>query len=74
MVSGIVLFVFCSFSFKAFLLMDFEGLFFVSLLLKENQVMALKEKGIAAEYLSSTQATHVRNKVIDYSVFLGLCV
>lgn len=50
--------------------MDFEGLFFVSLLLKENQVMALKEKGIAAEYLSSTQATHVRNKVIDYSVFL----
>ncbi|KAJ4869804.1 ATP-dependent DNA helicase Q-like 3 [Raphanus sativus] len=29
----------------------------------ENQVMALKEKGIAAEYLSSTQATHVRNKI-----------
>ncbi|KAH0894196.1 hypothetical protein HID58_056625 [Brassica napus] len=32
-------------------------------LIKENQVMALKEKGIAAEYLSSTQATHVRNKI-----------
>ncbi|CAG7898745.1 unnamed protein product [Brassica rapa] len=32
-------------------------------LMKENQVMALKEKGIAAEYLSSTQATHVRNKI-----------
>ncbi|KAF8095536.1 hypothetical protein N665_0330s0018 [Sinapis alba] len=31
--------------------------------LMENQVMALKEKGIAAEYLSSTQATHVRNKI-----------
>ncbi|VYS65011.1 unnamed protein product [Arabidopsis thaliana] len=29
----------------------------------ENQVMALKEKGIAAEYLSSTQATHVKNKI-----------
>ncbi|CAH8286413.1 unnamed protein product [Eruca vesicaria subsp. sativa] len=31
--------------------------------LMENQVMALKEKGIAAEYLSSTQATHLRNKI-----------
>lgn len=31
--------------------------------LMENQVMALKEKGIAAEYLSSTQATHVKNKI-----------
>ncbi|XP_010432237.1 PREDICTED: ATP-dependent DNA helicase Q-like 3 [Camelina sativa] len=31
--------------------------------LMENQVMALKEKGIAAEYLSSTQATLVRNKI-----------
>ncbi|WZZ10034.1 hypothetical protein YC2023_095955 [Brassica napus] len=33
------------------------------IVMKENQVMALKEKGIAAEYLSSTQATHVRNKI-----------
>ncbi|KAH0894117.1 LOW QUALITY PROTEIN: hypothetical protein HID58_056546, partial [Brassica napus] len=33
------------------------------IVLVENQVMALKEKGIAAEYLSSTQATHVRNKI-----------
>lgn len=31
--------------------------------LMENQVMALKEKGIAAEYLSSTQTSHVRNKI-----------
>ncbi|VVB10124.1 unnamed protein product [Arabis nemorensis] len=31
--------------------------------LMENQVMDLKQKGIAAEYLSSTQATHVRNKI-----------
>lgn len=31
--------------------------------LMENQVMALKERGIAAEYLSSTQATQVRNKI-----------
>ncbi|XP_034224353.1 ATP-dependent DNA helicase Q-like 3 isoform X3 [Prunus dulcis] len=31
--------------------------------LMENQVMALKEKGIAAEYLSSTQATQTKNKI-----------
>ncbi|KAJ0251064.1 ATP-dependent DNA helicase Q-like 3 [Hirschfeldia incana] len=31
--------------------------------LMENQVMALKEKGIAAEYLSSTQPTNVKNKI-----------
>lgn len=31
--------------------------------LMENQVMALKERGIAAEYLSSTQAIQVKNKV-----------
>ncbi|KAJ4841628.1 hypothetical protein Tsubulata_004926 [Turnera subulata] len=31
--------------------------------LMENQVMALKEKGIAAEFLSSTQPAHVRNKI-----------
>ncbi|KAM5547180.1 ATP-dependent DNA helicase Q-like 3 [Rosa sericea] len=31
--------------------------------LMENQVMALKEKGIAAEFLSSTQATQVKNKI-----------
>ncbi|XP_059633271.1 ATP-dependent DNA helicase Q-like 3 [Cornus florida] len=31
--------------------------------LMENQVMALKEKGIAAEYLSSTQTSQVRNKI-----------
>ncbi|KAK9275124.1 hypothetical protein L1049_022383 [Liquidambar formosana] len=31
--------------------------------LMENQVMALKEKGIAAEFLSSTQTSHVRNKI-----------
>ncbi|CAB4318496.1 unnamed protein product [Prunus armeniaca] len=31
--------------------------------MNENQVMALKEKGIAAEYLSSTQATQTKNKI-----------
>ncbi|XP_034699819.1 ATP-dependent DNA helicase Q-like 3 isoform X1 [Vitis riparia] len=31
--------------------------------LMENQVMALKEKGIAAEFLSSTQTTKVRDKI-----------
>lgn len=31
--------------------------------LMENQVMALKEKGVAAEYLSSTQTSEVRNKI-----------
>ncbi|KAI9394535.1 hypothetical protein POPTR_005G107400v4 [Populus trichocarpa] len=31
--------------------------------LMENQVMALKEKGIAAEFLSSTQTSSVRNKI-----------
>ncbi|XP_050260313.1 ATP-dependent DNA helicase Q-like 3 [Quercus robur] len=31
--------------------------------LMENQVMALKEKGIAAEYLSSTQTSDVKNKI-----------
>ncbi|XP_010548239.1 PREDICTED: ATP-dependent DNA helicase Q-like 3 [Tarenaya hassleriana] len=31
--------------------------------LMENQVMAMKEKGIAAEYLSSTQTTNARNKI-----------
>ncbi|KAE7998428.1 hypothetical protein FH972_002973 [Carpinus fangiana] len=31
--------------------------------LMENQVMALKEKGIAAEYLSSTQTSHAKNKI-----------
>jgi len=37
--------------------------------------MALKEKGIAAEYLSSTQATHVKNKVIWLlCVFWSLCI
>ncbi|KAF5179271.1 Atp-dependent dna helicase, partial [Thalictrum thalictroides] len=30
--------------------------------LMENQVMALKEKGIAAEFLSSTQKSRVREK------------
>ena len=30
---------------------------------QENQVMALTEKGIAAEYLSSTQTSDVKNKV-----------
>ncbi|XP_017982862.1 PREDICTED: ATP-dependent DNA helicase Q-like 3 isoform X2 [Theobroma cacao] len=29
----------------------------------ENQVMALKEKGIAAEFLSSTQTSQVKNKI-----------
>ncbi|TYJ10111.1 hypothetical protein E1A91_A11G185700v1 [Gossypium mustelinum] len=29
----------------------------------ENQVMALKEKGIAAEFLSSTQTSQLRNKI-----------
>lgn len=37
--------------------------------------MALKEKGIAAEYLSSTQATHVRNKVSWlYCVCVCMCI
>ncbi|OMO83450.1 DNA helicase, ATP-dependent, RecQ type [Corchorus olitorius] len=31
--------------------------------LMENQVMALKEKGIAAEFLSSTQTSQVKNKI-----------
>ncbi|XP_009337199.2 ATP-dependent DNA helicase Q-like 3 isoform X1 [Pyrus x bretschneideri] len=31
--------------------------------LMENQVMALKEKGISAEYLSSTQTTQTKNKI-----------
>lgn len=31
---------------------------------QENQVMALKEQGVAAEYLSSTQTSQVRNKVM----------
>ncbi|CAN1226254.1 ATP-dependent DNA helicase Q-like 3 [Linum perenne] len=31
--------------------------------LMENQVTALKEKGIAAEFLSSTQTTHVKSKI-----------
>ncbi|XP_038702652.1 ATP-dependent DNA helicase Q-like 3 [Tripterygium wilfordii] len=31
--------------------------------LMENQVMALKEKGIAAEYLSSTQTSYVKDKI-----------
>ncbi|KAG6661861.1 hypothetical protein CIPAW_03G204300 [Carya illinoinensis] len=29
----------------------------------ENQVIALKEKGIAAEYLSSNQTSHAKNKI-----------
>ncbi|KAI8565328.1 hypothetical protein RHMOL_Rhmol03G0250500 [Rhododendron molle] len=33
------------------------------IVLVENQVMALKEKGIAAEFLSSTQTSQVRNKI-----------
>ncbi|XP_076955418.1 ATP-dependent DNA helicase Q-like 3 [Bidens hawaiensis] len=33
--------------------------------LMENQVMALKEKGVAAEYLSSTQTSQVRNKIYE---------
>ncbi|GMH13761.1 hypothetical protein Nepgr_015602 [Nepenthes gracilis] len=33
--------------------------------LMENQVMALKEKGIAAEFLSSTQTPHARNKIYE---------
>ncbi|KZV33501.1 ATP-dependent DNA helicase Q-like 3-like [Dorcoceras hygrometricum] len=33
--------------------------------LMENQVMALKEKGIAAEYLSSTQTASAKNKVYE---------
>lgn len=31
--------------------------------LMENQVMALKEKGIGAEYLSSTQTSAIKNKI-----------
>lgn len=37
---------------------------------QENQVMALKEKGIAAEYLSSTQAAQVKDKV----PFVEMCI
>lgn len=43
---------------------------------QENQVAALKEKGIAAEYLSSTQTSIVKNKVkcADFDIFLlSLC-
>ncbi|GAB2225697.1 hypothetical protein Droror1_Dr00006499, partial [Drosera rotundifolia] len=35
----------------------------------ENQVMALKERGIAAEFLSSTQTSQEKNKVLtEYMV------
>ncbi|XP_047944090.1 ATP-dependent DNA helicase Q-like 3 isoform X2 [Salvia hispanica] len=33
--------------------------------LMENQVMALKEKGVAVEYLSSTQTVKVKNKIYE---------
>ncbi|XP_021273535.1 ATP-dependent DNA helicase Q-like 3 [Herrania umbratica] len=33
--------------------------------LMENQVMALKEKGIAAEFLSSTQTSQVKKKILE---------
>ncbi|XP_054821548.1 ATP-dependent DNA helicase Q-like 3 [Prosopis cineraria] len=33
--------------------------------LMENQVMSLKEKGIAAEFLSSTQTADVKNKIYE---------
>lgn len=33
--------------------------------LMENQVMTLKEKGIAAEYLSSNQTSHVKKKILE---------
>ncbi|CAI9766571.1 unnamed protein product [Fraxinus pennsylvanica] len=33
--------------------------------LMENQVMALKDKGIAAEYLSSTQVAKVKNEIYE---------
>ncbi|KAI3769813.1 hypothetical protein L6452_00926 [Arctium lappa] len=36
--------------------------------LNENQVMALKEKRIAIDYLSSTQTSQVRNKFEDLEV------
>ncbi|KAM7513062.1 hypothetical protein LguiB_011937 [Lonicera macranthoides] len=38
--------------------------------LMENQVMALKEKGIAAEFLSSTQNSQVRNKIQVFATIL----
>ncbi|KVI12243.1 hypothetical protein Ccrd_009372 [Cynara cardunculus var. scolymus] len=40
-----------------------NALFYLITALMENQVMALKEKGVAAEYLSSTQTSQVRNKI-----------
>ena len=40
---------------------------------QENQVMALKEKGIAAEYLSSTQTSDVKNKVNSIIQLLISC-
>ena len=41
---------------------------------QENQVAALKEKGIAAEYLSSTQTSSTKNKVKcgNFDIFLLL--
>jgi hypothetical protein len=38
---------------------------FCALNLQENQVTSLKSKGIPAEFLSSTQTTHNKNKVIS---------
>ncbi|KAL1554985.1 ATP-dependent DNA helicase Q-like 3 [Salvia divinorum] len=35
------------------------------IVLVENQVMALKEKGIAVEYLSSTQTVKIKNKIYE---------
>lgn len=36
----------------------------ISFSCQENQVMALKDKGIDAEYLSSTQTVKDKNKVL----------
>ena len=41
---------------------------------QENQVMALKEKGIAADFLSSTQTTKVRDQVKFKKLGYIICV
>ena len=60
-------------------ILPFEGFFFCvefwSFSSKqENQVMALKEKGIAADFLSSTQTTKVRDQVKFQKLGYIICV
>lgn len=41
---------------------------------QENQVLALKEKGIAAEYLSSTQTSQLKNKVTCWNYIILIVI